>query len=115
VIVATDFIGIAAAIGSAAGVIGTIGGLIIRVAPTLRRIGHLLDDLEGEPARPGQPNPRPGVLERLDNLDRAVEEIRAQVTIDGGTSLKDVAIATREEVTDLHRKIDEGPYGDTPE
>lgn len=52
--------------------------------PRLRRLGHLIDDLTGEPGRPGVPR-RPGVMERLQEMeDRTGELVR-----NSGSSMKD--------------------------
>lgn len=46
-----------------------------KVAPILRRLSHLVDDLMGEPARPGVAA-RPGVVERLSTLEDDVADIK---------------------------------------
>lgn len=52
--------------------------------PRLRRLGHLIDDLAGEPERPGVTR-RPGVMERLQEMeDRTGELVR-----NSGSSMKD--------------------------
>jgi hypothetical protein len=80
---------------------------------TGRKLARLADDLTGEPARPGMPNGRPGVLDRLSSmedgqtaqLDRlsSIEErlltlgtvesrlgaVEAQLKPNGGGSLRD--------------------------
>lgn len=55
-----------------------------RMAPGIRRIVHLVDDLTGEPERPGVPA-RPGVMERLQQLDDRTAELKPN----GGSSIKD--------------------------
>jgi len=70
-----------------AAVTGLIGGAwaaVRRLAPVVRRVVHLVDDLAGEPARPGVAA-RPGVMERLAEL-----EVRtAELAPNGGESIKD--------------------------
>lgn len=52
--------------------------------PRLRRLGHLIDDLAGEPERPGSPR-RPGVMERL----QEVEDRTGELVRNSGTTMKD--------------------------
>jgi len=73
--------------------------------PFLRRVGHILDDLQGEDPRPGLPEGRPGVMSRLDRLEDVVAEVRAQVTVNGGSSMKDLVVATRDRVVDIDARL----------
>ena len=52
------------------------------------RTTHLLDDMLGEPARPGVPE-RPGVMQRLQSLTDDIARVQAQVIPNGGSSLRD--------------------------
>lgn len=79
----------------AAGVITAIAAAISALAKggkwminTWRKIGHFLDDWQGEPARPGHPH-RPGILERLEALESDLTAVKAQVSPNGGGSLLD--------------------------
>lgn len=70
---------------------------------TMRKLGRLADDWTGEPARPGHPIPTPGVLDRLsmieahvrplqsrlDDMDRRLAAVEAQLQPNGGSSLRD--------------------------
>lgn len=63
--------------------------------PLVRKISHFIDDVAGEPARPGF-DARPGLMERLqaveskqDDLTAAVAVVRHEVTTNHGSSLKD--------------------------
>lgn len=70
---------------------------------TLRKLARLADDLLGEPARPGHPTATPGVLDRLssieayvsplpsrlDDMDRRLAAVEAQLQPNGGTTLRD--------------------------
>lgn len=85
-------LGAAALVGAAAGLISTAR----RLVAFLRRIGHLVDDLLGEPPRPGMEEGRPGLMARvsalegqLDALQARMEEVRHEVTHNDGGSLKD--------------------------
>lgn len=82
------------------GVVGTaIGGLfatgrLVRLILTyFRKVNDLIDDLIGEPARPGVSR-RPGVMERLDNIEK-------EVKLKNGSSLKDTVINLKADVYDL--------------
>lgn len=48
-----------------------------RVMPRLRQIGHLLDDFTGESARPGLPNGRPGIVERVARIEGHLSRLDA--------------------------------------
>lgn len=65
---------------AAAGVLA----VAVRAAPRLRRWSRQLDDLFGEPARPGVAA-RPGVMERLALHDDALRELLPN----GGSTIKD--------------------------
>lgn len=69
--------------GVIAGLAVLVGALRIPVR-AFRRIGHLIDDLQGQPARPGVPA-QPGVMVRLQQL----EEHTRQLKPNGGTHLAD--------------------------
>lgn len=92
----------------AAAVIGAlvvIGRAVVWLWAVLRKLGRLADDLTGEPPRPGFPQGRPGVLDRLTSIETmlttvatltalaAIEARLAAVEVqlhpDRGTSLRD--------------------------
>ena len=75
--------------------LGVVGAAVRKITPPLRRLGHLIDDITGEPPRDGLPEGRPGVMARLDALDAAVREVKAEVTANDGTSLKDAVDSLR--------------------
>lgn len=55
---------------------------------TSRKVSRLVDDLVGEPPRPGLPDGRPGLMTRVGRIEGrldALEELRPN----GGQSLKD--------------------------
>lgn len=75
----------------------------------LHRVGHFLDDWQGEPERPGVPR-RPGVMEQLgDHSQRlkVVEDRSAQLTPNGGNHLLD-------KVNEIDRKLTEHVDMHTP-
>jgi hypothetical protein len=74
-------------VGLAAG-LGALGWLVTKAWRGLRGIGHLVDDLRGEPARPGVPE-RPGIMSRLATLEQDVSRVRSEVTPNGGGSMRD--------------------------
>lgn len=74
-----------AVIGAAIAVIGKTGAWILRRS---RQVGHLLDDVLGEPARPGQAA-RPSLMTRVTSIEERVAVIEHEVKPNGGGSLKD--------------------------
>lgn len=84
-----------------------------KVFPFLRKINHFIDDVAGEPARPGV-DARPGLMERLSVVEEKQDEqsislakqsaalavVQHEVTTNHGSSLKDA-------VKKLERKFDE--------
>lgn len=78
-----------------AALIAIVGVLVFiwrKVWPYARRISHFLDDFIGEEARPGVPA-RPGVMERLQNHELALAEIRYHVQPNSGHSAHDRLVA----------------------
>lgn len=64
-----------------------------------RRVNAFLEDWNGVEARPGVEK-RPGVMERLDHLQH-------EVSVNSGKSLKDLAVHTKDAVTDLTTRLDD--------
>jgi hypothetical protein len=78
------------------GGIATLGaavGALVAAGRWLRAqwkpIGEFLEDWRGEPGRPGVIDARPGVMQRLSALEATTRTIQAEVTHNGGGSLKD--------------------------
>lgn len=76
-------------------VAGALFAAIKWIIPLGRKISHFVDDVAGEPARPGIPA-RPGLMERLSTVEAkqdeqtaALEVVRHEVTTNHGSSLKD--------------------------
>lgn len=64
-------IGVAAMLGAAAAA-GKAGMWLLRV---LQKLARLTDDLAGEPPRPGMPDGRKGVLDRLAAIEDALAPV----------------------------------------
>lgn len=67
----------------------------VKVWPYLRKLSHFIDDVAGEPARPGIPA-RQGLMERLSTVEQKQDEqgavlevVQHEVTTNHGSSLKD--------------------------
>jgi hypothetical protein len=88
--------GAVTAAGGATVVLGKGGRWLIRRS---RQLGHLLDDMLGEPAHGDQP-------ERLGLMAR-VSRIEAEVRHNGGKSIKDVVVATSACVARVEQRLDE--------
>lgn len=58
-----------------------VGGLLRKLWPLLKKLSDFLDDVAGEPARPGVPA-RPGLMER-------VQSIEHELFPNSGASLRD--------------------------
>lgn len=78
----------------------------VKVWPFLRKISHFIDDVAGEPARPGF-EARPGLMERVSTMETKQDEqgavlevVQHEVTTNHGSSLKDA-------VKKLEKKFDE--------
>lgn len=61
--------------------VGALGFLVVKVWPVVRKFVHLIDDLTGEPDRPGVPG-RPGVMDRLAQVEHELKP-------NSGTTIKD--------------------------
>lgn len=61
--------------------LGVVASLKKFLGPTVRKLQHMLEDWQGEDARPGVPR-RPGVMERLSDIEH-------QLKPNGGGSIRD--------------------------
>ena len=76
---------------AAAGLTGVLAGvwrLVRAVRRVLHRVEEIVDDWQGVPGRAGVPA-RPGVMQRLDGLERAVVAIADEMRPNSGSSLRD--------------------------
>ncbi|MFD0772657.1 hypothetical protein ACFQZ2_01830 [Streptomonospora algeriensis] len=70
-----------------------------------RRIGHFLDDVSGEPERPGVPA-RPGLMERVAAIEDRLGHVEHEVQTNQGGSLKDAVRRTEVHMAELCRRSD---------
>lgn len=77
----------------------TIGWIVKKAWPFLRKMTHFFDDLMGEPERPGSPA-RPGLMER-------VALIEHEVRTNHGTSLKDSVKRIEKRQAEQGEQLDE--------
>lgn len=100
-------------VGLVAG-LGALGWLVTKAWRGLRKVGHFIDDVSGEPARPGTPA-RPSLMDRLAAVEEAVARIpsveesvarvRQEVTPNGGGSLKDAVVRIEATVKEHDRLL----------
>lgn len=67
--------GAVVAVGGALGVAARGGRWLVRRG---RQLGHLIDDLLGEPERPGQPE-RPSLMARIARIEKRTEAIEKRL------------------------------------
>lgn len=67
-----------------------------------RRVSNFLDDWNGEPARDGVPE-RPGVMKRLDTLEKQTEAMEAELKPNHGSSIKDAVKRIDERVEQMSK------------
>lgn len=58
--------------------LGSVYVVIRRIAPVLKKLSDTLDDIKGEPARPGVPA-RLGIMERMEKQDLMTVDIRKKL------------------------------------
>lgn len=80
--------------------LGALWALIAKFTPVLRRIGHLVDDLSGEPARSGVPA-RPGLMERQALADQQVRRV-ADMSADVLVLIREEILPTIAQLTPNH-------------
>ena len=92
----------AAIVGTA--VTGLIGWALRWTWRILKRTTRFLDDYFGEPSREGLPA-RPGVMARLQNVEKIATEVRAETRPNGGNSLRDFVHRTAEDMADVKASL----------
>lgn len=78
-------------------VIGIICGFAVWLRPILKSVMLLLEDWNGTPARPGVAR-RPGVMERLDGIERQLSETNYHIKPNHGMSSYDHQTKLLEEI-----------------
>jgi hypothetical protein len=98
---------------------GALITLVVKLWKPLKAFSDFLDDVKGEPGRPGVPA-RPGLMERVSSIETSLSEVRHEVLPNTGTSLNDsvrrtegaVGVLTesvktlQDDMTEAHRKLD---------
>lgn len=91
-------------VAAAAAAVTAVWAALRKIVPTLRKLGHLADDLMGEPARPGVPA-RPGLMERVGSLENKVEAVRHEVEYNHGSSLKDKVRKVETDIDGMRKQV----------
>lgn len=98
---------------------GALVTLVVKLWQPLKAFSDFLDDVKGEPGRPGVPA-RPGLMERVGSIETSLSEVRHEVLPNTGTSLNDsvrrtegaVGVLTesvkvlQDDMTEAHKKLD---------
>lgn len=74
------------------GVLAAAIGFVKKVWPAIRALGHLADDVRGEPERPGVPA-RPGLMERIAAVEKDAALAAHNTRPNGGQSSHDRIMA----------------------
>lgn len=82
--------------------IAVVALVVVKLWPLLRKLGHFLDDVAGEPARPGV-EARPGLMERLARIEH-------EVFPNSGGSLRDRVDQTAQQVTEVNTAVQTVSY-----
>lgn len=75
-----------------------------RLLKVIKRTMRFLDDWNGEPQRDGV-KPRPGVMARLGSVEDIVTAVQAELTLNGGSSMHDVVVATAKDVVTVKEDV----------
>lgn len=92
--------------------VGAIFAAFKWVRPFLRKLIDFIDDVAGEPARPGVAA-RPGLMERMGTFESTLAQVKHEVLPNTGTSARDAIDRTeravrglQEGMDDVHSKLD---------
>lgn len=77
--------------------------VVVKLWPLLRKLGHFLDDVAGEPARPGVPA-RPGLMERIATVEHELTTNSGSSVKDAVKRIEDTQRAQAAQLADLHQK-----------
>ncbi len=92
-----------------AGGLVLLGGgaaVVQRLFRVWRRVSQFIDRVVGIPEQFGLPA-QPGILERLDNHERLMQEMHHELHPNGGSSMRDAIDRTEHKLDDHQRKLDE--------
>lgn len=101
-------------------VLAAIFAAVKWVVPFARKVSHFIDDVAGEPARPGVPA-RPGLMERVTSIEatqvthgKSIEVVRHELFPNSGKSMRDQTNrmeqkldADNNRITELGNRLDE--------
>lgn len=85
------------AVGFAIVIVAAVAMVAVKLWPLFRKLGHFLDDVAGEPARPGV-EARPGLMERLARIEH-------EVFPNSGGSLRDRIDQTADQLSDVSTAV----------
>ncbi len=91
------------ALGAIAAAITAAWALLARIGPLLRKAAHFIDDVAGEPARPGQPA-RPGLMERVAVIEADAASAKANTEPNGGSSSHDQIMRAMRRIEDAQAR-----------
>jgi hypothetical protein len=88
--------------------VGAVGVWAARHAlQTMTRVIRFLDDYSGDPGIPGVRPAQPGVMQRLAALEAGMQDVRDQVHLNSGHSMRDTVQRTEEMVAQLQTTVDD--------
>lgn len=91
---------VAAAIGL---IFGAVVWLVKVAWPFLQKISHFVDDVAGEPDRPGVPG-RPGLMERVAHIEHEVKTNHGSSLKDAVKRIEGVQVEQSTKIKDLHER-----------
>lgn len=95
-------------VASTVAIIGTIGIVIRKAVPPMRRLLNFLDDISGEAPRPGLPQGRPGIMDRLARVETKVDSaaVDAKAARALSTAVADQVSEVKTAVEQVRREFD---------